>query len=121
MNRIPAFKKQYKVKQKEIYKHYSDRADLKEYIEKPVVYFLCRLKRILYVGRTTNIHRRGFCHNKKNYDYIVFIVCDTFEQSCKYESDAIFFFQPALNKRGKTTKIKVANNPEKVAEYPLLK
>lgn len=109
MQRIPEFKRQNKIKNNPIYIHFSDRKKLKEYETKSVLYLLCRLKRVIYVGKTNNISQRATSHYKKRFDFIVLILCDNEDKAANYEKEAILFFQPAFNKIGKKYNVSIKN------------
>lgn len=67
----------------------------------PCVYFLCRDKKIVYIGQTINIQNRinqHLCDNEKQFDSVFFIHVHQ-NQLLKVEASLIRYLRPPLNKQ----------------------
>lgn len=76
-----------------------------EYISTPPgIYFLCKGKKIQYIGQAVNVSSRIINHiseGVKDFDSVFYVICPI-KQLNELESALIKFYQPELNKTFKT-------------------
>jgi excinuclease UvrABC nuclease subunit len=63
------------------------------------VYFLLKNDEPIYIGRTSSLSQRIYCHKSKGYDSIALIPCSEYQDSLNLELKAIKHFKPMYNHR----------------------
>ena len=88
--------------------------------ETPVVYFLFKDDKLVYIGQTKQVLKRLHEHRKsKNFDRFSFVVCKTIEDAYTIEQELIEYVKPKLNIRKGKTYENVANEMGVSTDYVL--